>query len=85
MKKIIKVLCLIVSFSFPAMAVDSFNHANTELRLINIDDIINRLGQNVAFKGNDGCNYYGSTEYIDKIGGILLSTFNSNAKKRQQF
>ncbi|EAW2473941.1 hypothetical protein DMO59_22915 [Salmonella enterica subsp. diarizonae] len=74
MKKIIKVLCLIVSFSFPAMAVDSFNHANTELRLINIDDIINRLGQNVAFKGNDGCNYYGSTEYIDKIGGILLST-----------
>lgn len=63
-----------VSFSFPAMAADSFNHANTELRLINIGDIINRPGQNVAFKGSDGCNYYGSTEYTDKRGGIFPGT-----------
>ncbi|HCL5312770.1 TPA: hypothetical protein N2G38_005169 [Salmonella enterica] len=73
-EKNIKVLCLMVSFSFPAMAADSFNHANTELRLINIGDIINRPGQNVAFKGSDGCNYYGSTEYTDKRGGIFLGT-----------
>lgn len=72
-RKITKVLCLIVIFSFPAMGADSFNYANTELRLISINDIINRLGQNVAFKGNDGCDYYGSTEYIDKRGGIFLS------------
>lgn len=74
MKNASKVLYLIAIFSFPAIAADSFKYANNELRLININDIISSTPQYVKFKGNDGCNYYGTTKDIDKRGGIILST-----------
>jgi len=71
---ITRVLFLIFSFSFHAMAEDSFSYENTELRLININNIITLHPQNVAFKGNDGCNYYGTIKDKDKRGGVFIST-----------